>query len=119
MASDEEERDEYMLERTTDLEPLDPTEADKDKRAKRKRKVKDEDEDLRAAYASSLSTWSGRLMLSDILDKLGYSLIPFDPTSPHMTAFVAGKHAAALDLFQTLWAVSKDDVLTMMKENRT
>lgn len=119
MTSDEKERDAYMAERTTDLEPLDPTEADKDKKAKRKRTVKDEEEDLRSAYASALSTWSGRLMLHDILDKLGYSLIPFDPTSPHMTSYLNGKHAAAIELFNVLWTISKDDVLTMMKENRT
>jgi len=117
--TEEREPDEYMLERTSDLPDPDPP---KDAKAKRKFKKQDEEErarDLADAYSSLLNSRPGRMVFYDRLDKMGYWNVPYDPTSPHHTAYLAGCHGSAVEFYEALWAISPDNTLLMIKENRT
>lgn len=105
-------------ERLAGLPPLDEPEPEKKQRKRKKQEEQDRAEMLEQAYRDLLALPAGRMVLYDRLDKAGYWNVPFDPTSAHITAYLAGNHAAAVELYETLWALSPDDVLTMMKENR-
>lgn len=105
-------------ERLAGLPPVDEPAPVKERRQNKAREEKDRAQMLLQSYADILASRSGRMVFFDMLDKMGYSKVPFDPTSPHMTAYLAGNHAGAVDLYETLWAIEPDDVLKMMKENR-
>jgi len=113
------DEDEYLSERTADLAPLDPSPAAKDRKASRKRREKDAEIELADAYAKLLQMREGRLVLHDRLDKMGYWSVAFTAGAPDVTAYQNGQRAAALDLYNDLWAVDAAAVLTMLKENRT
>lgn len=115
----ERDQDEYLLERTADLPDLDPP---KDEKIKRKNKKEDEIDRARRltdAYGKTLMSYDGRMVLCDRLDKMGYWNIPYDPTSPHHTAYLVGCHAMAVELYEALWAISPEHTLQMIRENRT
>lgn len=117
MAEDEE--DVYMQERSAGLPDLDPPKHEKEKRTRKKLVEKDKAEILKSAYETVLASVLGRIVLYDTLDAMGYWNVPYDPSSPHITAYLAGNHAGAVELYEKLWAISPDNVLLMIKENRT
>lgn len=115
----ENEDDEYMQERSAGLADLDPPKHEKEKRTRKKLVDKDKADMLKGAYEVLLSDIRGRLVFYDVLNDMGYWNVPYDPSSPHITAYLAGNHAGAVELYEKLWAISPDNVLLMIKENRT
>lgn len=115
----DDEEDLYLQERTAGLDDLDPTPAQADRKRKKKRKEKDENEDLIKGYRDALQTYEGRLVFHDLLDRMGYWTVAFTAGAPDVTAFQNGQREIALELYNLLWAVDSDAVLTMLKENRT
>lgn len=115
----EDDEDAYMQERSAGLPDLDPPKHEKEKRARKKLTEKDKAEALESAYHTLLSDIRGRLVFYDRLDAMGYWNVPYDPSSPHNTAYLAGNHAGAVELYEKLWAISPDNVLLMIRENRT
>lgn len=113
MTEDEED------ERLGGLPDLEEPQHVEQKRTRKKLTDKDKEKALSDAYLEILNSKAGRLVLYDRLDKAGYWLIPYDPASPHNTAYLVGNNAMARELYDDLWAASSDLVLTMLKENRT
>ena len=115
----EAEEDAYLDERTADLTALEPTPGQRDRKKRKKLVELDAAEELAKAYALLLRMREGRLVLHDRLDKLGYWEKAFTAGLPDVTAYQNGQRSAAVDLFNDLWTVDSDAVLTMFKENRT
>jgi len=113
----EDDEDGYMQERSAGLPYLDPPQ-EKEKRKRKKLVANDKAQELDEAYRFMLSDWRGRLVFYDRLDAMGYWNVPYDPSSPHNTAYLAGNHAGAVELYEKLWAIMPDNVLLMIKENR-